>query len=187
MDKKCVGKPRDNNLIYIHPLYDIINKKNKNNIFGEKTGYICPTKFYFNNNEILIEKEADINDEYDIFNNDFNIDIFLYTIYNIKTLDDAINWTKDNYSEHRLTIYRIWDLVWDSKIKKELLEDYDKLDELIKLYIDIFSIKENIKIDYKNMYDAIIELVNTHLGANYSEYPGKSYQKEIKNLLHVYK
>lgn len=183
LTNKCIDKPLANNIEYIHPLYFIR--------FGnpEETDikYICPTLFYLDENyNIQLDKIVDKDTEYnsELNNNDFNIDIFLLTVYNIKTIKDAITWTKNNYTEHRLTIYRVWDLVWDSKIKKDHLDDYEILDDLINLYIELFAMKEDLKIDYKDMYDAIYETINTYLGLNYS-YIGKSYQKEIKNLLQV--
>lgn len=183
MSLTCAGKSILDNKIYIHPLYFIKVVKNKDKNKGDN--YICPTSFYIENDEIKLEKISTKENEYQLNFNDFDIDVFLLTVYNIRTIQDGILWTRNNFSEHQVTIYRVLNLVWDSKLKKEHLEDYDIIDELVNLYIELFLLKEDLKIEYKDMYEAISKTINTFSGSNLSQDITRSYQQEIKNLLQI--
>jgi K+/H+ antiporter YhaU regulatory subunit KhtT len=109
---------------------------------------------------------------------------FLSVYYNIRNIDDCINWCKQNINLQRTTINRILDIVWEVIIKPEHFETDDIIDKIITLYIYIYKMKYNKDIDYHIM-DKVLrndgkKLLNTHL----IYYSNKSYQKEIKKSLY---
>lgn len=126
------------------------------------------------------------------FNNNNNSNIqepiyfvkFLSVYYNIRNLDDCINWCKNNINLQKKTINRILDIVWEVIITPDIFENDDSMDKIISLYIYIYKIKYNKDIDYhiidKVLRDDIKILLNTKFIYN----SDKSYQKEIKKSIY---
>jgi hypothetical protein len=133
-----------------------------------------------------------VNEYYkNLFNNNKNNKIqeptyfvkFLSVYYNIRNLDDCINWCKNNIDLHIITINRILDIVWEVIIKPDFFENDEIMDKIVSLYIYIYKIKYNKDINYQIM-DKILrddgkKLLNTKL-----IYSNKSYQKEIKKSIY---
>jgi len=108
---------------------------------------------------------------------------FLSVYYNIRDIDDCIDWCKNNITLETITINRILDIVWEVIIKPEYFENDEIMDKIVSLYIYIYKIKDKIDIDYHIM-DKVLrndgkKLLNTKL----IYYSKKSYQKEIKKIL----
>jgi hypothetical protein len=108
---------------------------------------------------------------------------FLSVYYNIRDIDDCIDWCKKNITLETITINRILDIVWEVIIKPEYFENDEIMDKIVSLYIYIYKIKDKIDIDYHIM-DKVLrndgkKLLNTKL----IYYSKKSYQKEIKKIL----
>ena len=126
------------------------------------------------------------------FNNNNNSNIqepiyfvkFLSVYYNIRNLDECINWCKNNINLQKKTINRILDIVWEVIITPDIFENDDSMDKIISLYIYIYKIKYNKDIDYhiidKVLRDDIKILLNTKFIYN----SDKSYQKEIKKSIY---
>jgi hypothetical protein len=109
---------------------------------------------------------------------------FLSVYYNIRNLDDCINWCKNNINLQMKTINRILDIVWEIIISPDVFENDESMDKIISLYIYIYKTKYNKDIDYHIM-DKILrddgkKLLNTKL----IYYSNKSYQKEIKKSIY---
>lgn len=109
---------------------------------------------------------------------------FLSIYYNIKNLDDCINWCKNNINLEKKTINRILDIVWEEIIKIDFFDNEETVDKLVLLYIYIYKEKYKKDIDYHIM-DKVLrkdgkKLLNTKLIYN----SNKSYQKEIKKSLY---
>jgi hypothetical protein len=109
---------------------------------------------------------------------------FLSVYYNIKNLDDCINWCKNNINLEKKTINRILDIVWEEIIKIDFFDNEETVDKLVLLYIYIYKEKYKKDIDYHIM-DKVLrkdgkKLLNTKLIYN----SNKSYQKEIKKSLY---
>lgn len=109
---------------------------------------------------------------------------FLSVYYNIKNLDDCINWCKNNINLEKKTINRILDIVWEVIIKIDFFDNEETVDKLVLLYIYIYKEKYKKDIDYHIM-DKVLrkdgkKLLNTKLIYN----SNKSYQKEIKKSLY---
>jgi hypothetical protein len=111
-------------------------------------------------------------------------DTFLSTYYNIRNLDDCINWCKNNINLQTSTINRILDIVWEVIIKPAFFENDETMDKIVLLYIYIYKMKYNKDIDYhiidKVLRDDIKKLLNTKFIYN----SDKSYQKEIKKSIY---
>ena len=75
-------------------------------------------------------------------------DTFLSTYYNIRNLDDCINWCKNNINLQTRTINRILDIVWEVIIKPSFFENDETMDKIVLLYIYIYKMKYNKDIDY---------------------------------------
>jgi hypothetical protein len=108
---------------------------------------------------------------------------FLSVYYNIRNLDDCINWCKDNINLETITINRILDIVWEVIIKPDFFENDEIMDKIVSLYIYIYKIKYNKDINYQIMDKVLREdgkkILNTKL-----IYSNKSYQKEIKKSIY---
>jgi hypothetical protein len=107
---------------------------------------------------------------------------FLWIYYNIKNIEDCINWCYKNINLETTTINRVLDVTWEVILKNQDFETEETMDKIVLLYIYIYKTKYNKDIDYHIM-DKILrnigkKLLNTKLLYN----SGKSYQKEIKNL-----
>jgi hypothetical protein len=133
-----------------------------------------------------------VNEYYkNLFNNNKNTKIqepayfvkFLSVYYNIRNLDDCINWCKNNIDLQTITINRILDIVWEVIIKPDFFENDEIMDKIVSLYIYIYKIKYNKVIDYhimdKVLRDDGKKILNTKL-----IYSNKSYQKEIKKSIY---
>jgi hypothetical protein len=133
-----------------------------------------------------------VNEYYkNLFNNNKNNKIqepayfvkFLSVYYNIRNLDDCINWCKNNIDLQTITINRILDIVWEVIIKPDFFENDEIMDKIVSLYIYIYKIKYNKDIDYhimdKVLRDDGKKILNTKL-----IYSNKSYQKEIKKSIY---
>ena len=109
---------------------------------------------------------------------------FLSVYYNIRNLDDCINWCKNNINLEIKTINRILDITWEVIIKLDFFDNDETMDKIVLLYIYIYKIKYNKDIDYhiidKVLRDDIKKLLNTKFIYN----SGKSYQKEIKKSIY---
>jgi len=109
---------------------------------------------------------------------------FLSVYYNIKNLDDCINWCKNNINLEKKTINRILDIVWEEIIKIDFFDNEETVDKLVLLYIYIYKEKYKKDIDYHIMDKVLREdgkkLLNTKLIYN----SNKSYQKEIKKSIY---
>jgi hypothetical protein len=109
---------------------------------------------------------------------------FLSVYYNIRNLDDCINWCKNNINLQMKTINRILDIAWEVIITPDVFDNDDSMDKIISLYIYIYKIKYNKDIDYhimdKVLRDDGKKLLNTKL----IYYSNKSYQKEIKKSIY---
>jgi hypothetical protein len=109
---------------------------------------------------------------------------FLSVYYNIKNLDDCIDWCKNNINLEKKTINRILDIVWEEIIKIDFFDNEETVDKLVLLYIYIYKEKYKKDIDYHIM-DKVLrkdgkKLLNTKLIYN----SNKSYQNEIKKSLY---
>lgn len=109
---------------------------------------------------------------------------FLSLYYNIKNIDDCINWCKVNINLEIKTINRVLDIVWEVILNSETFENIETMDKLVLLYINIYKIKYNKDIDY-HIIDNVLrndgkKLLNTKL----IYYSDKSYQKEIKKSIY---
>jgi hypothetical protein len=109
---------------------------------------------------------------------------FLSVYYNIRNLDDCINWCKNNIDLQFITINRILDIVWEVIIKPDFFENDETMDKLVLLYIYIYKIKDNKYIDYHIMDKVLREDGKKLLNTKLLYYSDKSYQKEIKKSIY---
>jgi hypothetical protein len=109
---------------------------------------------------------------------------FLSVYYNIRNLDDCINWCKNNIDLQFITINRILDIVWEVIIKPDFFENDEIMDKMVSLYIYIYKIKDNKDIDYPIMDKVLREDGKKLLNTKLLYYSDKSYQKEIKKSIY---
>jgi len=109
---------------------------------------------------------------------------FLSVYYNIRNLEDCINWCKNNINLQTTTINRILDIVWEVIIKPEHFETDELMDKIVSLYIYIYKIKYNKDIDYHIMDKVLREDGKKLLNTELIYYSDKSYQKEIKKSIY---
>jgi hypothetical protein len=109
---------------------------------------------------------------------------FLSVYYNIRNLDDCINWCKNNIDLQFITINRILDIVWEVIIKPDFFENDEIMDKMVSLYIYIYKIKDNKDIDYHIMDKVLREDGKKLLNTKLLYYSDKSYQKEIKKSIY---
>jgi len=64
---------------------------------------------------------------------------FLSVYYNIKNLDDCIDWCKNNINLEIKTINRILNIVWEEIIKINFFDNDETIDKLVLLYIYIYK------------------------------------------------
>ena len=109
---------------------------------------------------------------------------FLSVYYNIRNLDDCINWCKNNIDLQTKTINRILNIVWEVIIKPEFFENDEIMDKIVSLYIYIYKMKYNKDIDYHIMDKVLREDGKKLLNTKLIYYSNKSYQKEIKKSIY---
>jgi hypothetical protein len=109
---------------------------------------------------------------------------FLSVYYNIRNLEDCINWCKNNINLQTTTINRILDIVWEVIIKPEHFETDEMMDKIVTLYIYIYKMKYNKDIDYHIMDKILREDGKKILNTKLIYYSNKSYQKEIKKSIY---
>jgi hypothetical protein len=109
---------------------------------------------------------------------------FLSVYYNIRNLDDCINWCQNNINLQTKTINRILNIVWEVIIKPEFFENDEIMDKIVSLYIYIYKMKYNKDIDYHIMDKVLREDGKKLLNTKLIYYSNKSYQKEIKKSIY---
>ena len=167
----CLNSFQSPNTRFIHPKYFIQNSP-LNTETCATPPYLAPNgKIYIfgKKGEMAPTKKA------------FDIKVFLAAVYKIHTVDDAIKWTHANINHHSEdTIDRVLDLVWDSLITKETINDpeiFDKLVEMYETYLDRFN------ITVKNIRNILQAVAEKYIGNDLTYHSKKSYQKIIKKNL----
>lgn len=171
-----------NSNIYLHPeLYFPLRIKNvKENDFFYFTNF---TKKMIDDVPYYGSYEIEDNDKEKIRVDNFNLKMFLYTIYDIETLDDLISWTFTNINETEKTIDRVLDSFLETFNKDDIsIEIHDKLTEF---YIRYLKIKYNKDIEYNVIYKIIKELKDGYIDTKYTYTDKKSYQNKIKKSLGI--
>ena len=108
---------------------------------------------------------------------------FLSVYYNIRNIEDSINWCRKNINLQIITINRILDIVWEVIIKIDHFESDEIMDKIVLLYIYIYKMKYNKDIDYHIM-DKVLRDAKKLLNTKLLYYSDKSYQKEIKKTIY---
>lgn len=171
MAPKCIGKPVNKGKYYIHPLYFVYKVvDNDNDDYHE-----CPTSIYFKDNKLKIEKKASKNESYDLSNASFDIKAYLSLVYNITSLDEAVEWTKNNINEDIAYIERMWDLVWDGIFNKDQLDDDILMNKVVSLFTNLY------KANYSLVDKSLKKVLSSY--SELSFHSKKSYQKILKKYI----
>jgi hypothetical protein len=174
MPPKCIGAPHPAEEKQVHPLYLFTMDK-----VEDATGHVCATSFYMEGDEIMPHALSKRNAPYGMDNNDFDIQVFLYTTYNIKDLNDAVAWCRANQQETTATLARVMDLAWDAFLHQKDVDD-EATDGLVSVYQQMLA-QDNAM--YPHVDRAVREVVAKHLGNRLSYHAGQSYYKLIKKYL----
>ena len=176
----CVGIPQPIGTCYFHTLYF---SRVDSNFPNPKQPYTCPMPYSIYNGKIkdIIYEE---NKNVDITSLDlFNLHVLLKATYDILTVDDAIKWSLKNYHDlDQRTIDRVLDMVWESIIKIENINDDIFMDKLVTFYQTYFN-----NNDYKLIDSTLRSIANKYLGIKFTYHSNKSFQQKIRKLINNYK
>lgn len=167
----CLNSFQSPNALFVHPKYLI-----KNTPLNTQT---CATPPYVSSNGkiYIFGKKGETQPS----SKPFDIKVFLAAVYKIHTVEDAIKWARDNiHHSSPDTVDRVLDLVWDSLVTKEIIDDpeaFDKLVEMYKSYLDRHNIPN------KNIRDVLQAVADKYIGQDLTFHSKKSYQKIIKKNL----
>lgn len=182
---ECIGEPQELGSKYIHPffLFYIDSKDNVIEDTDKKYDSTCPIKTsYFNNNYYTSEnvKRKDVK----ISNNYFSLDVYLIYTYNIKSIDDAIEWSNKNMNIVNIyTLDRIWNIVWEVYIKKDI--DSIIIDKLVIFYQYYFKNRYKTEINYEKLYKLLKVIIKDYSDDKLTFKSKKAYQYLIKQKLNI--
>jgi len=179
----CVSIPQPIGIKFLHPLYLVGTNTDVDKYKTQKEySYICPSTYYLDISDTLVSSQFVKDPKQEMLNLElFDLHILLITAYNIKTLDDAIEWTYKNYnSVEEYTIDRVLDMVWESIIRKKDIEDDIIMDKLVNFYQKYLNIA-----DYKLIYNSLKTIGNKYLDRKYTFHSNNSFQQKIKKLIFI--
>lgn len=165
--------------VYLHPLYLISVEP-----YELEKGNVCLTPFYIKDSNITLLKSTNDNNDLKLDNNVFNLNFFLYSVYDIKDIDGALKWSYENLEIEEIdSIDRILDCTWECIIKKKDLKNIKVLDNLVQFYQKYFNIKYNINPTYRTIEKTILLIGDQYIDTNLTYNSKKSFQKKIKKYI----
>lgn len=187
--KDCAGMPQKIGSKFIHPIFLFYINTNTDKIkekYTKEKNSVCPTKTMYNDKTDLFysSRFVDKND-IKIDTNYFDLNIYLIYTYNIKSIQDALEWSKININLIEIaTLDRVWNIVWEIHIKKDSLDSM-LLDNLTNFYINYFKTKYYKDIEYEKIYKVIKNIIKEYAESNLTLNSKKGYQYLIKKNLNV--